>query len=372
MAYSTNVNVYYVDYAAGNDATGDGSSGTPWKTLQYAVDNLTPGTDGSIVLLDTGADHVLATSFSVATLSPTLDAPLMIAGNGGQATIDFNAGNSLVTSQDNVVFCRVTGTNLSFLSIVYLGSHSGIVDCVFDMGVKPVLLATPVVLNGARCFIIRSSLKINSVNNTSFIDAGDDSPVVMDSHFVSGSAVTSILYGNTFGEFALARGNYFIYQATPGAACNLLSRGSCLQHNVYYCTTTGWNAIFRVGVSPNNGLVVTNNYVEGFTVASVGLSSSSSFELITAAIKENYYVGINSLAAGLVDDIDSLQYADNTIEASQSAIAGTGSATDFSNRLAFFAPVETDVYYTTRFDSIGAVAPNLAGSGAETVAMSVA
>jgi len=89
----------YVDYGSGSDATGDGSIGTPWKTLQYAFDHLTRDTtDGNQVNLKAGTAHVNSAALDLATLiaggALSTTAPLIIRGytsaanDGGMAEID--------------------------------------------------------------------------------------------------------------------------------------------------------------------------------------------------------------------------------------------------------------------------------------------
>lgn len=89
----------YVDYGAGSDATGDGTIGTPWKTLQKAFDTLTRNTaDGNQVNLKAGTAHVNSAALDLTTfiaggaLSATT--PLIIRGytsaanDGGIGEID--------------------------------------------------------------------------------------------------------------------------------------------------------------------------------------------------------------------------------------------------------------------------------------------
>lgn len=57
---------YYVDYATGNDTTGNGTSGTPWKTIKKATDTVTAG-DHRIFVSDDAADTPGAgTTYTVA------------------------------------------------------------------------------------------------------------------------------------------------------------------------------------------------------------------------------------------------------------------------------------------------------------------
>lgn len=89
----------YVDYGAGNDTTGDGSIGTPWKTLQKAFDTLTRNTTGgNQVNLKAGTAHVNAAALDLTTFvaggALSSAAPLILRGytsaanDGGMGEID--------------------------------------------------------------------------------------------------------------------------------------------------------------------------------------------------------------------------------------------------------------------------------------------
>jgi len=89
----------YVDYGGGSDATGDGTIGTPWKTLQKAFDTLTRNaTDGNQVNLKAGTPHVNAAALDLATFisggALAEAAPLIVRGytaaanDGGVGEID--------------------------------------------------------------------------------------------------------------------------------------------------------------------------------------------------------------------------------------------------------------------------------------------
>lgn len=90
----------YVDNATGDDTTGTGASGAPWKTLQKAIDNSTGG--DTIWLADTQtftltAEITWGTGFGTASG----DAPLIIRpwDNGGSKTIPHPSGTDLVAAE---------------------------------------------------------------------------------------------------------------------------------------------------------------------------------------------------------------------------------------------------------------------------------
>lgn len=86
---------YYIDYSTGDDTTGAGTSGNPWKTLQKAIDNAAGG--DTIWVANTSAQVVSAQiSWSSGWSGGTgAEAPLIIRGwdNGGSITISFPGSN---------------------------------------------------------------------------------------------------------------------------------------------------------------------------------------------------------------------------------------------------------------------------------------
>lgn len=94
----------YVAYTTGNDTTGDGSSGTPWSTIQKALDTVNHGGDGVRINVKAGETQVLATVLTTTTYLATNGAgsatePLIIqgytatAGDGGIGTIEGTTNN---------------------------------------------------------------------------------------------------------------------------------------------------------------------------------------------------------------------------------------------------------------------------------------
>jgi hypothetical protein len=119
----------YVDYGAGSDATGDGTIGTPWKTLQKAFDTLTRNTtDGNQVNLKAGTAHVNAAALDLTTFiaggALAAAAPLILRGytsaanDGGIGEID--CGGYALWAGDYAYFVLVD------LEIHTFGNNDGI------------------------------------------------------------------------------------------------------------------------------------------------------------------------------------------------------------------------------------------------------
>ncbi len=97
---------YFIDPQSGNDTTGDGSIGTPWKTLQKGIDNAAGG--DQINVKDSAAD-VLAAAIdwtSGWSAGTSRDAPLIIRGytsaenDGGIGEIDGDDAVASIFSND--------------------------------------------------------------------------------------------------------------------------------------------------------------------------------------------------------------------------------------------------------------------------------
>ena len=94
---------YFVDPSGGDDITGDGTIGTPWQTVQHALDTITRNTThGDQINVKAGADDVLSSDLVLTTYgTPAYPAPLIIRGyttaaeDGGVGVIDLNGANSV-------------------------------------------------------------------------------------------------------------------------------------------------------------------------------------------------------------------------------------------------------------------------------------
>lgn len=106
MASPTN---YYVDPLNGSDSTGNGTSGTPWKSVQKALNTITrDATNGDQINVRDTADDVLASSLNFGAYgTPAANAPLVVrgytsaAGDGGVGALN---GNGLVAIVNQNVF----------------------------------------------------------------------------------------------------------------------------------------------------------------------------------------------------------------------------------------------------------------------------
>ena len=73
---------YYVDPGSGSDVTGTGTVGSPWASVQHALDNITrDATNGDQINIKAGTADVLSSPLTLATYGTTsATAPLSFRG----------------------------------------------------------------------------------------------------------------------------------------------------------------------------------------------------------------------------------------------------------------------------------------------------
>lgn len=133
---------YYVDPASGDDTTGNGTIGTPWKSVQKALNTITRNaTDGDQINVKAGAADVLTAGLLLTTYgTPDSAAPLIIRGyssmanDGGIGEID-GAGSYFVYSagananKSSVHFWDMKLGNSGASQIIRLQAYSSLVNC---------------------------------------------------------------------------------------------------------------------------------------------------------------------------------------------------------------------------------------------------
>lgn len=146
---------WYVDFSGGDDGTGDGSIGNPWKTIKFAVETgiTTPNASGDRVNVKSNATHTVAT-----TIDPTqyasdgsASAPLIIQGfttsanDGGIAVCSVTSGQQFISS-----------TTFDFLFLA-------------DLDISGTHNSNPLVTFDRDC----------GMDNCSVVNSGTDSPAVL-------------------------------------------------------------------------------------------------------------------------------------------------------------------------------------------------
>lgn len=113
-------NVYFVNYTSGVDA-GNGSLNSPWKTIEYAYDQVTSGND-DIICLQGSATHVLS---AMLTVSKSRVHFIGVDGTNGRL-YGQNAKVSLTATSgaSNIGTILNTGVRNSFTNIKFINSST--------------------------------------------------------------------------------------------------------------------------------------------------------------------------------------------------------------------------------------------------------
>jgi hypothetical protein len=138
---------YYVDAVAGNNTTGDGSSGNPWQTIDRAV---TTAVAGDLAYIKASATYAitaaitLAASGSAAAGGITFEGYTTTPGDGGRATLmcgtDANSvdifnlnGKSLITFRNlSLIHMASTTRGHGFAAKTGHSSYITIENCLID------------------------------------------------------------------------------------------------------------------------------------------------------------------------------------------------------------------------------------------------
>ncbi len=341
---------YYVDPSAGNDTTGDGSIGTPWKTTQKALTTGTLGTDGTRVNVKDSADDVLTAALTT-TMTPTSAAPIVIQGyttaadDKGRGVLDGDALYSIwvSTTQDYIRFIDITFQNCGSRRILQLD------DWIALVRVHVLGTATP---------------------GDTAVQLGNAKILVSDCRFETQNAIqlnasNGLVCGNYFaGDVATRHGDFndaFVFNnivySTGGDGFKIGNEQGFAANNSILASSPG---TVTVGIECSGQFaLVERNIVEGYSQASaVGIKGTSSTGNTGIAFLSNY--GFNN-----ADDFSEgiqLTEADNE-DASVTAFAKDGAIT-YANRLTYFAPADVGNVLSPTFGQYkGAVAPTAGGGG---------
>ena len=117
---------WYVCFTDGNDSTGDGSSGTPWKTIQKGINDSSWG--DTINISDKGA-HVLTTGLTMTGIAGTnnADNPIIFKAWDNGGTITVKVGNvdypAFEIDGNDAVATAITGTAKHWVYFYRLKIH---------------------------------------------------------------------------------------------------------------------------------------------------------------------------------------------------------------------------------------------------------
>jgi len=321
---------YYVNYSTGTDGAGNGSSGTPYKTIQYALDDIGithgTGTDGDRLLLDTGTTHVLSQTLDLDSYgaTPSSSAPLSIHGDGGRAVIDaggyqFGEGNSGTYDFDSIHLYNLEIYNgPAAAALVELGTACSVVMCELHQTDD-----TPLEMSHYGQVMACDLYDYDSWG----IDIGIYSKVcncfLHDGPTYSGGGIFLQDYGAAVNNILHTDGAGIDFQ---GNCC--LAIHNTLLHLSGGTSTDG----IRAGGSSFWNHMIANNIICGFTNG-IDFESSDRYHNV---INNTFYNCTNKF----VNDSTAMINELGTLEPSDNPLAERGPLT-YANRYAYFEPVGT-------------------------------
>lgn len=269
----------YVDPAAGNDTTGDGTVGTPWKTVQHALDTYEEsGSQGTRINVKAGTADTLTASLDDTTflsnnVARSATKPVVIqgytttAGDGGIGEIDGDGTYAIINDASASYWKWIDmklGNTGSVEYLLYTNSTSACcINCEFHSSTGITGIRGPILYN---CYI----------------------------HGVTKGLYQGTAYGCFFDgvvgtDFvrAMYQGNAFNCIFRLGTtALGLVDMGSAVNNTILSagCTTTN-----GYGISMNYSFArqCINNIVEGFTgTGNVGIVAGAS-NYVTDMIAHN-------------------------------------------------------------------------------------
>lgn len=268
---------YYVDPAGGSDTTGDGTIGTPWASVQHALDNITrDSTNGDQINIKSGAADVLTGAIDLSTYgSPSaFSAPLVIAGytsvanDGGLGDINVNNRTMFAsTNYDAIQFRDLDLHNFGNNQAIHLDDHCTFDNCIIR-----------------DCTYTGTSQVIDIDAQSSFMNcAVYDMPNGSSSRIMR-AGTGSLVVNNYFEQ----RGEYYAF--TPSAYCTF-------EHNIVHVKyATGSNGIIDVNAS--NIKVRNNSIYCSVARTGMGLRCASSSNIL---VENNIFEGLSGSGAIGID-----------------------------------------------------------------------
>jgi hypothetical protein len=327
----------YVATTSGDDATGDGSSGNPFQTVQHVLDNVTRDTTNGDKIFVSGED-VLSASLDFTTWgSPTLTAKTVlrnwVGGPDGAGGLDGNNGNFALWNKNHVsaIGLNLHNTGTEKIVIVDGDGRNYFQDCVF--------------FDNSNGWALDNNGGANhgGVFGCSFSNCGGVAlhANVFGSWFFEGPT-------NTFSNGMAIRaaesnrtiwGNIITLKASSandGIQCFGGNANIIIAHNsILSSSGTGKGIYFDT----NGSVVVFNNLIEGFSgTGGIGISLND-----WTTTMDNWAVANNAVFnCATAYDLDSdTVFTDDNESLGSTPFAKSGSNT-FANRFVYFAPLDVD------------------------------
>lgn len=347
---------YYVDPAGGNDTTGDGTSGTPWATVQKALTTIGQSETGDQINVKAGSADVLTAALDISAWTPSYTKPLVIAGytsaadDGGIGEISGNATYAIINNTaKNYVYIRdMKVGNCGSNHVLNLGQSSSVTRSEIHTGSGATNYGVGLLQYGSVC-----NCHINGIGGYAVGCANEGVRVI--GNYIAGTPAQAVRVANHRCTVAL---NII---SISGASDGIVLTGNC------YATTIIKNSIISPsgtgkGISAPSSiwmtLICADNAFDGFDG-----SGGKAWNIVTTAyaavIANNKYY--NSNVAPTTPTFCLL--VTGNADAGSTLFSKSGSDT-FANRVTYFTPtsvVEDDAYYNGQV--VGAITPAIAAAG---------
>jgi len=236
----------YIDPDAGSNTTGNGTIGNPFKTLQHAYNNFTPGAAGTRYNIKAGTtDATGNTSLSLAAATASANRYIQgytsAAGDGGIGSISTGTAAFFAASYNNwhVQDMEITCASINMAQIGHL-LNSTIHGNVTSSSGGAMIVAC----------VVNGTINANSSN-------GGQVRYCRVTHS-TGYGITAAAVGT------LVDGNVIISQSGSTGGISINNGGCIATRNSLYAPSGATNGIL---LSTSSGVSAYNNLIEGYTTA---------------------------------------------------------------------------------------------------------
>lgn len=254
---------YFSDIVGGtDDTTGDRGSvvGNPWKTVQFALDNITQDTaDGDVINIKTGGLNTLSASLDLSTYgTPSLTAPLIFRGytsvakDGGRGDLNGDGARAVLAGTPNGVhFIDMACWKAGSSTVLALGQNCSLINCrVYDTTGTLVTISSHHYVNHCRFNDCSGTLALaltsGVITNCTFADSATQQPRT----WLSGGSGSIYIINNLFQLSLDTRG------------IEVTSEMFIVNNSFFGAAGTG-TAIKTL--ADRNRIIILNNIVSGFS-----------------------------------------------------------------------------------------------------------
>jgi hypothetical protein len=258
---------YYVDPAGGNDTTGDGTIGTPWATVQHALDTITRNTgDGDQINVKAGGTDTLGAALTLATYgTPAAAAPLTIRGytsaanDGGIGVIDGAATYAIYDHTGNsnknaVNFIDMKIGNCGSAKVLRLNQISAAINCEIHTSTS----TEAFYLDDIGSIAVNCWLHDLTGASNIRLSAG----VFFLNNYVQATSGSAVIYVD--GGYTTIAGNLILISTDTSLDAIRVetTQGAAIFNNTIYCSSANTGQAFDID---SQQIFCWNNVVEGFS-----------------------------------------------------------------------------------------------------------